>query len=338
MNNLSYNENLLKLLNNEKDEYLLSDELLLNLYMTLISINNSNYNEKLYKKEQDILEDFLRKINNLKVKIQLKRKPEEIDNLTNEIKTIYNINKRLIDNYNLDNLSIVELLDTKEPNKITNLIDNLTKEKINNQNNKDKYDTLRNDIINNIFTKPHHIANNTLYIEESNISISLDEFYKIFTYLLNIDNYSKKYSNDTVNKLSTQITTNIIDIITKKTIPDDITIIPIILSNTLSKDIPNYTSIDTSKFNIDNIKITDLYSFAKNNNEKKETAKWKNIIIPNEYLYQKIKELSKKGMYYKEDDKFIIENNPNDFKISITIPNMKLFLSQNITNIINQST
>ena len=63
---LSYNEILLKLLNNDKDNQLFTDKLLVNVYLTLLSLNNNNYNEKIYNQEIDIIEDFLRKINNLK--------------------------------------------------------------------------------------------------------------------------------------------------------------------------------------------------------------------------------------------------------------------------------
>ena len=71
--NLSYNDYLLNLTNNTNiDE--LSNELKLNIYLTLIALSNYYYSEEKYQKNMDILEDFLRKTNNLKVKIQLKRK------------------------------------------------------------------------------------------------------------------------------------------------------------------------------------------------------------------------------------------------------------------------
>ena len=53
-------------------------------------------------------------------------------------------------------------------------------------------------------------------------------------------------------------------------------------------------------------------------------------------MYQKIKQIATKGMYYIDGDKFILENiekNSNDFKISITINNMKEFLKLNLSNL-----
>ena len=143
---LSYNETLLKLLNDDKDKLLFTDKLLVNIYFTLLSLNNNYYNEEIYTNELNTVEDFLRKINNLKVKIQLKRKENEITELHNEIKEIYHKQKNLIDNYNPNNLDILKLLDTLEPNMLTNLIDNLTKEKLKRVNHKEYYETIRNEI------------------------------------------------------------------------------------------------------------------------------------------------------------------------------------------------
>lgn len=337
MNNLSYNELLLKLLNNDKEKNLFNNELLLNMYLTLLSLNNKNYHEDMYIKELDIIENFLRKVNNLKVKIQLKRKIEEIELLHNEIKEIYKSNKRLINNYNLNNLEIIKILDTNDPVNLTKLIDNLTKEKMKRANNKERCDNIRNKIINDFPLKEYHIDNDILYIDT--ISIPLDEFYTIFNYLLNIDNYYQKYANDRIHKLYLKLIGNLINNIIKKKLPDDNAIIPIVLTRFLSQNI-NYSEVFTNNFNIENIKITDLYSFANNKNISNKTAKWKNISIPNEYLYRKIEEISIKGMYYYDNDKFIIENienNVSDFKISISIEDMKTFLSQNILNLENQS-
>ena len=53
MNSMSYNNLLLKLLNNDKDKHLFNDELLLNIYLTLLSINNHTYHEDIYIKQLD---------------------------------------------------------------------------------------------------------------------------------------------------------------------------------------------------------------------------------------------------------------------------------------------
>ena len=329
---LSYNETLLTILNDNQKEIVFTDKLLVNTYFTLLSLNNNHYNEETYNHELETIEDFLRKINNLKVKIQLKRKEEEISTLHSEIIEIYNNKKELIDNYNINKLDILKLLDTLEPSTITTVIDSLTKEKMLRDNHKEYYQKIRESINNNL-TNEYIIENNIISFPKENISVSIDEFYLIFNYLLNIDNYPKKYSNKKINDLYLNLVNNLIDIINKKELPSIDNLIPIAITYILTKNI-NYQSINTSNFNILNIKITDLYSFAKNENNL-NTAKWKNISIPNEYLYNKIKEISKKGMYYFEENNFII-NNASDFKISISINNLKVFLIE-ILNTINQS-
>ena len=65
-------------------------------------------------------------------------------------------------------------------------------------------------------------------------------------------------------------------------------------------------------------------------NENNRFAKWNKIIIPNDYLYPRIKELIQKGMYYYEENLLTLENvehNSSDFKISITIDNIISFLN-----------
>ena len=72
-----------------------------------------------------------------------------------------------------------------------------------------------------------------------------------------------------------------------------------------------------------------LYSIANKNINDEMTAKWNNVSIPNEYLFKKICEMVNRGMYYFNDDKFILEyvdNKISDFKLSIDIDKMKLFL------------
>ena len=337
MNSLTYNEILLKLLDNNKDRHLFNDTLLVNIYITLLSLNNHYYSKDMYIKELDILEDFLRKINNLKVKIQLKRKQEEVDALVNAIKEIYNSNKKLIDDCNKKGLNVLKELETKNPVNLTSLIDDLTKEKMHHVIINDEYTEKRDVIINMLPNNKYHIDNDTLYIGKD-LSIKLEEFYIIFGYLLNSTNYAQKYGNDKIYASYMKLLGSLINLIVKRKLPTDETIIPIILTYLLAQDI-DYSSLTMNRFNILNIKITDLYSFA-NKETNSETAKWKNISIPNEYLYNKIKEISSKGMYYYADNEFIIENVTNygsDFKISINISDMKEFLIQNIMNIQNQS-
>lgn len=331
-NNLSYNKYLIELMSNNILKQEFQNNLNINLYLTLLSLNNSNYKESIYLDEINIIEDFLRKINNLKVKIQLKRKDTEINELLETIKNIYQDNTKLISKYNKDNINIVNELESKEPKRITSILDNLTKEKIKKVSNKEYYDKLRKDINENIFKNEYTIDNDNLII--NNTVISINEFYEIFSYLLDINNYKDIYPNKDENKLHKQLITKIIDIIESNSSLDN-EIIPIILTNLLSKSIPNYEYINTTNFNIDNIKITDLYSFANNTNQEinNNTAKWQKILIPNEYLYNKIKEIVSKGMYYFKEDNFIIENIENttsDFKISISINNIKTFLKDNL--------
>jgi len=89
-------------------------------------------------------------------------------------------------------------------------------------------------------------------------------------------------------------------------------------------------NIDTSEFNIENIKINELYSLATSQTETNvKTTKWRNISIPNEYLLDKLREMIRMGMYYHKDDTFFlehVENNTSDFKISIKIEQIKQFL------------
>lgn len=331
-NNLSYNKYLIELMSNNILKQEFQNNLNINLYLTLLSLNNSNYKESIYLDEINIIEDFLRKINNLKVKIQLKRKNTEINELLETIKNIYQDNTKLISKYNKDNINIVNELESKEPKRITSILDNLTKEKIKKVSNKEYYDKVRKDINENIFKNEYTIDNDNLLF--NNTVISINEFYEIFSYLLDINNYKDIYPNKDENKLHKQLITKIIDIIESNSSLDN-EIIPIILTNLLSKSIPNYEYINTANFNIDNIKITDLYSFANNTNQEinNNTAKWQKILIPNEYLYNKIKEIVSKGMYYFKEDNFIIENIENttsDFKISISINNIKTFLKDNL--------
>ena len=344
--NPSYNDYLLNLTNDTNvDE--LSNDLKLNIYLTLITLSNYHYSEKKYQENMNILEDFLRKTNNLKVKIQLKRKPEEIDELIKDLKDIYNRNTSLINKYNYDNLDIIGIIESKDATEITKLIDKLTKEKISYHNNKDMYDNLRKNIIANIFNNEYYIVdNNTLCIKDPNgndIVVSLDIFYKIFDYLLDIDNYPQTLLNNEANRLHTILTANMIKVLTEKNIPSPNELIPIILTNIINKGITNPDTLDFSHFNIENIKITDLYSLAGSSKtyQNDKAAKWRNITIPNNYLYERIMNIIKEGTYYFKDDIFYLEKvnkSVSDFRISISTDNLLAFLKAYLSLLTNETT
>ncbi len=329
MEDVTYNNYLSELLDNHQVPLMYQDNLLLDKYLTLISLNNNHYDNLAYQNEMNIIEDFLRKINNLKVKIQLKRKEAEIEDLIIIIKAIYEANYKIIAKYNLDNDDIINVIESKNPISITSIIDKLTKTKITKIENKPKYDKLRNDVINNIFITNHYIKDNILYIGD-NITLDLNDFYLTFDYLLDINNYQVKYLNEENNQNNKEIVKNIINNITNN---EPLTsYIPIVLTYIFTKNNQNYEMINTSRFNIENIKITELYSFANNNQLINNTnAKWKNVIIPNSYLYQKIKLMVNSGKYYFHNNIFTMEI-INDFKISITKEDLIAFLKTNLSN------
>ena len=321
----TYNEYLIKLIDNNESTNSFNINIKIDLYLTLLSLNNNNYNHTMFQNEINILEDFLRKINNLKVKIQLKRKEEEINNLIHDIKEIYINNSNIINLYNKDNANITAILDSKEPIELTNILDKLTKEKIKKVSNKDYYTEIKNEIKNNNYT----INNDGIII--NNKIINIDEFYDIFSYLLDIANYKKTYPNEEKNELHNNLIQNIINV-TKGIKEIDKEKIPMILNYIFTKDINNYETINTEHFIIENIKITDLYSFA-GNNQMNNTAKWQKINIPNEFLYKKLKEAILTGMYYFKDNNFIIEsieNNISSFKTCIEIKEIINFIKDNL--------
>lgn len=323
-NELTYNDYLLNILDNYTNIDDINNQLKMNIYITLISLSNGFYNEENEHKKIDLIEDFSRKVNNLKVKIQLKRKEEEIDKLLDDIKVIYEENKELIEKYNIIKLDIINIISSKQPKEITKIIDVLTKEKIKRIDNKVMYDNLRNSVINNIFNNNYHIMDNTLYINAENtddIVISLEIFYEVFDYLLDVYNYPQLFNNVTTNRNHTILVGDIIKFLSNGYIDNINTLIPIALTHTFMKNDINY-ELDMSKFKIDNIKITDLYKLAEENKEldPSKCAMWRKIIIPNSYLLNRVNEIIKKGTYYFQDDTFIMEdivNKVSDFKISI---------------------
>ena len=110
--------------------------------------------------------------------------------------------------------------------------------------------------------------------------------------------------------------------------------IPLVFTRILSLNIDDMKEIDNSDYNIENIKISELYSLASTNSEENNTVKWRNISIPNEYLIEKIKEIINKGMYYYKDNNFILDN-PGEFKLSIEIDKIKFILKTILENNLN---
>mgnify|MGYP007056222204 CR=1 FL=1 len=103
MEDISYLDFLYQLLDNKEIKREFHSNFKLNLYLTLMFLNNNTYHDIMPKEEINIIENYLRKVNNLKVKIQLKRKETEINILFDEIKEIYDNNHELISKYNKDN-------------------------------------------------------------------------------------------------------------------------------------------------------------------------------------------------------------------------------------------
>ena len=167
----------------------------------------------------------------------------------------------------------------------------------------------------------------------------------MFGYLLNQDNYKKTYKNKSNQKTHELIIANIIKILLDNKITKEELnkiLVPILLTYILSLNSKKYNNIDTSEFNIENIKINELYSLASKcqdtTEENNRTTKWRNIIIPNEYLLEKINNIVRKGMYYYKDDNFILEyleNNTSDFKVSIKIDKINEMLKNILENELN---
>lgn len=330
MLDIDYQTYLTNLLDNKEID---EKQLTFDLYLTLLALNNKQYHENKQENEINTLEDFLRKVNNLKIKIQLKRKDEEINKLLTDIKTLYEQNKNLIDKYNQENLDIISILESKSPTDITNIIDKLTKLKLTKLSKKQKYNKLRNEIINNIFNTEYYLDEDTFYMGDT--IISLTEFYEIFDYLLDINNYQSTYHNETANTSRNDLILNIIDKIKNNTKLTNY--LPVILTSLFTRNV-NSEGVNTSKFNIDNIKISELYSFANNNNsDTSENAKWKKVVIPNDYLYQKIKAMVTSGMYYFNNNIFTMDL-INDFKTSILIDDLINFIKENINNLNKEET
>ena len=146
----------------------------------------------------------------------------------------------------------------------------------------------------------------------------------MFDYLLDINNYKPIYQQEINNNLRIKTISELINKI--KVNQPVTTYLPVILTILFNKPL-NSENINTTKFNIENIKISDLYSFL--SYDGINTAKWKKVSIPNEYLYGKIKTALDTGMYYINNNIFTIDI-INDFKVSILIDDLINFLKENI--------
>ena len=337
--NKLYIEFLLKLLNNEEnldiDEY--QEELIVNLYLTLLSLSNLEYSDNIDKVEKEIISDFLRKLNNLKVKIQLRRKPEETNKLAEELINQYYENINILSVYIKDGIELENVINTMDAKSLTQLIDLTTKDKMNKEYSKEDRNQKRIKLVELLPNNEYYIENNIIYIKNNDIyeSISVDEFIEMFSYLLNPDNYSKLYSDKVSQTSHELVIANIIKtLITNEKKNEELNkvVIPVILTYISSFDITKYQELDTSKFNIDNILISELYSLASkgdNNNQNVNTPKWRNISLPNEYLLSKLQEMISMGMYYIKDNSFILEHTDkktSGFKVSIKVDDLKEIL------------
>ena len=314
----------LKLIENPKNSNI-NDELLIDLYITLISLNSNSYSEKEQKKESEKIKLLLTKLNNLKVKIQLNRKPKEIDELIKIINDCYEEESDLYYRYIKDQEEFLNILNSKDTIKLTSYIDRITKKEIEKEDNVSISNEEREIIINNIF--------NGYTVKDNIITISNKEYQKerlldIFDYLLVINNYPSIYKSVSSNTSRKELIQAIIKSIKNKF--TDESFLKVLIPTLLIQLLPNISNnSNTDSFVIENIKIKDLYSLKENTNNINS----KNIKVPNEYLFTKIKEIMENGMFYYKDNKFIMElvkNKVSDFKVSIDILELKEFIMNNM--------
>jgi len=336
--NKTYLELLIQLLNKDKnvniDSY--QEELTINLYLTLLSLSNLPYSKKMEELERETINDFLRKLNNLKVKIQLKRKDEEIDKFISSLINQYYENVNILSLYINDTLELENTINEKKPQNLTTLIDKVTKDKMNKEDRIEDINLLRDNLTKIFPISKYYIHEGIISIEKDDtyIEISIKEFLEMYSYLLNLNNYQKIYPNNQNQISHDLIIANIIKLlIIKDKTQEELNkvIIPLVLTHILTLDIDETFNLDTSYFNIENIKITELYSLANKEQSEEKNIKWRNISIPNEYVISKLKDMVAKGMYYIKEENFVfenIENKTSDFKISINIERIKRFLTE----------
>ena len=340
--NKSYVEFLLQLLNKDENTDIekYKEELMVNLYLTLLSLRNLEYSEKLDEKEKETIRDFLTRLYNLKVKIQLKRKPQEISKLAEDLITQYYENVNILSIYIKDGIELENVINTMDAKGLTKLVDSVTKDKMNKEYGEKDRNKKRTELVKLIPMNEYYVENGIVFIknEDKWEQITVKEFLDMFSYLLNLDNYKSIYKNETKKRSRELNISNIIKVLIindKKKDKLDKVLIPVLLTYILSLDITKYVDVDTSKFNIDNIKISDLYSFASNNSKSNNTPKSGNISIPNEYFLGKLKEMIQNGMYYYNEDTFVlehVENNTSDFRTSIKIDEMINFIKVILEN------
>lgn len=360
--NDKYIKFLLKLLNYEENIDIEDnqEELLVNLYITLLSLSNLNYTDDIDEYEMNEIRDFLTKLNNLKVKIQLKRKPEELNKFANQLINQYYENINILSTYIKDGIELENVINTMDAKSLTKLIDSVTLYKNNKEYTKEDRNQKRNRLLNLLPLANYYIDNEMIYIKNDNTYeiLSITEFLDMFSYLLNPDNYLPIYQNKTNHKSHELLIANIIKLLLvneKKREELNKVILPLTLTYILQTNITEQLELDTSKFNIDNFLFSELYSLAAKDTKTKEnltqttelnnkisnenTPRWNNIKIPNEYLLDKLQIMIKNGMYYIQDGRIIFEHvkkNINDFKVSITLEDMsdilKIILTNQLTN------
>jgi len=191
------------------------NKILVNLYVTLLSLNNNKYTLLDTIKEGKEIKLLLIKLNNLKVKIQLKRKNDEIEKLANDIKKIYVDKENLLFGYIADKDELFNVIDTLDAKEITNYIDKITKIEISRNYKIDERNELREKILELILKNDYKVDNNIISINDGDevVSILVDDFFDIFGYLLNINNYEYIYKSDNSNNSHMEIIKEIIEII-----------------------------------------------------------------------------------------------------------------------------
>ena len=186
--NKKYIKFLLKLLNKKEnseekiDTEKYQEELIVNLYLTLLSLSDFECSENVNQKENEEITDFLRKLNNLKVKIQLKRKAPEINKLAQDLINQYYENINILSIYIKDGIELENIINTMDAKSLTTLIDKVTKNKMNKDDRKIEINEKRKDLKELLFNNPYCIKNNKFIID--NKELSINEFVDIFNYLL----------------------------------------------------------------------------------------------------------------------------------------------------------
>ena len=167
--NKSYIEFLLQLLNNDENIDIEKNQegLIVNLYLTLLSLSNLEYSEDIDQKEKEIISDFLRKLNNLKVKIQLKRKAAETNKLAEDLITQYYENINILSVYIKDGIELENTINTMDSKSLTKLIDTVTKDKMNKEYTKTERNERRKELVKLLPTNEYCIDNGIIFIKSN---------------------------------------------------------------------------------------------------------------------------------------------------------------------------